>query len=142
MGEFQMDKGGEYISKAFLAFFREHGIVARMTVRNWPQQNGVAEHANCTLEEYTTSMLEQAGLSDSFRGEAVGAYVHVHNMIPTAANSKTTPFELWHKKKAEVSNLHIWGCNAYVHVQKNKWTGIHSHIQRCIFLGYPPDYAG
>jgi hypothetical protein len=28
MGEFQMDKGGEYISKAFLAFLREHGIVA------------------------------------------------------------------------------------------------------------------
>jgi hypothetical protein len=27
MGEFQMDKGGEYISKAFLAFLREHGIV-------------------------------------------------------------------------------------------------------------------
>ena len=47
-------------------------------------------------------MLEQAGLPDSFRGEAVGAYVHVCNMIPTAANSKTTPFELWHKKKPEV----------------------------------------
>jgi hypothetical protein len=28
-----MDKGGEYIFKAFLAFLREHGIVARMTVR-------------------------------------------------------------------------------------------------------------
>jgi hypothetical protein len=48
-------------------------------------------------------------------------------MIPTAANPKTTPFELWHKKKPEVSNLRIWGCNAYVHVQKDKWTGIHSH---------------
>jgi hypothetical protein len=78
-----------------------------MTVRNRPQQNGVAECANCTLKEHTTSMLEQAGLPDSFRGEAVGAYVHVCNMIPTAANPKTTPFELWHKKKPEVSNLCI-----------------------------------
>ena len=26
MGEFQMDKGGEYISKAFLAFLREHAM--------------------------------------------------------------------------------------------------------------------
>jgi hypothetical protein len=51
-----------------------------MTVKNWPQQNGVAERANCTLEEHTTSMLEQAGLPDSFRGEAVGAFVHVHNI--------------------------------------------------------------
>ena len=83
-----MDKGGEYISKAFLAFLREHGIVVRMTVRNRPQQNGVAERANRTIEEHTTSMLEQAGLPDSFRGEAVGAYVHVRNMIPTAANPR------------------------------------------------------
>jgi hypothetical protein len=134
MGEFQMDKGGEYISKAFLAFLREYGIVAQMTVRNRPQQNGVAECANRILEEHTTSMFEQAGLPDSFRGEAVGAYVYVRNMIPTAANPKT--------KKPEVSNLHIWGCNAYVHVQKDKWTGIHSHIQQCIFLGYPSDYVG
>jgi hypothetical protein len=28
-----------------------------------------------------------------------------------------------------------------VHVQKNKQTGIYSHIQQCIFLAYPPDYA-
>jgi hypothetical protein len=34
MGEFQMDKGGQYISKAFLAFLREHGTVVWMTVRN------------------------------------------------------------------------------------------------------------
>jgi hypothetical protein len=77
-----------------------------MTIRNQPQQSNVAERANCTLEEHTTSMLEQAGLPDSFRGEAVGAYVYVHNIIPTAANLKTTPFELRHKKP-EVSNLHI-----------------------------------
>jgi transposase InsO family protein len=107
MGEFQMDKGGEYMSKAFLAYLRKHGIVVRKIVRNCPQQNGVAERANHTIEEHTTSMLEQAGLPDSFRGEAVGAYVHVRNMIPTAANPTTTPFELWYKKKPEVSNLRI-----------------------------------
>jgi hypothetical protein len=76
-------------------------------------------------------MLEQAGLPDS-----------CPQYDPTAANSKSTPFELWHKKKPEVSNLRIWGCNAYVHVQRDKWTSIHSHIQQCIFLGYPPYYAG
>jgi transposase InsO family protein len=64
MGEFQMNKGGEYISKAFLPFLREYGIVAQITVRNWPQQSGVAERANRTLKEHTTSMLEQAGLPD------------------------------------------------------------------------------
>jgi hypothetical protein len=54
-----------------------------MTVRNWPQQNGVAERANRVLEKHTTSMLEQVGLPDSFRAEAVGAYVHICNMIHT-----------------------------------------------------------
>jgi hypothetical protein len=34
IGEFQMDKGGKYISKAFLAFLREHGIVVQIVMRS------------------------------------------------------------------------------------------------------------
>src|SRR6201994_2821508 len=141
MGQFHFDKGGEYMSNEFIGYLKQHGIVLRMTTRNCPQQNGVAEHANRTIEEHTTSMLEQAGLPDSFRGEAVAAYIHIWNMITSSTNMKKTPYEIWHKKKPNVSNLRIFGCNAFVHVQKDKRSGIHSHIQRCIFIGYPTGYA-
>ena len=37
------DKGGEYMSNAFLQFTTDAGIARQHTVRNRPQQNGVAE---------------------------------------------------------------------------------------------------
>jgi len=42
----QDDKGGEYMSNAMLDFTTQCGIERQHTVRNCPQQNGVAEHAN------------------------------------------------------------------------------------------------
>jgi hypothetical protein len=62
--------------------------------------------------------------------------------VPTSAVSKKTPFELWHGKKPDVSHLRIWGCTAYVHVQKDKRTALGSHMEKCIFIGYPDGYKG
>ena len=94
MGQFHFDKGGEYMSNEFIGYLKQHGIVLRMTTRNHPQQNGVAEHANRTIEEYTTSMLEQAGLPDSFRGKTVAIYIYIWNMIPSSTNIKKTAYEI------------------------------------------------
>ena len=44
----QDDKGGEYMSNAFLRFTDQCGIVRRHTAPARPQQNGVAERANRT----------------------------------------------------------------------------------------------
>jgi len=49
--EFQDDKGGEYMSKAFIKFTDECSIHRRHSTRNRPQQNGVAEKANRTMAE-------------------------------------------------------------------------------------------
>ena len=45
------DKGGEYMSREFKAFCIDHGIQRQHSARNCPQQNGIAERANRTLEE-------------------------------------------------------------------------------------------
>ena len=136
------DKGGEYMSNAFLRFTDECGIVRQHTVQNRPQQNGVAERANRTLSERITAMLQESGLSSKFWGECLAALVHVWNRCPTAAVTKKTPFELWHGKKPDVSHLRIWGCTAYVHVQKDKRAALGSHMEKCIFIGYPEGYKG
>jgi hypothetical protein len=62
----QDDKGGEYMSKEFEDFCIEHGIARCHTVRNWPQQNNVAERFNCTLAERITAVLYEAGLPMQF----------------------------------------------------------------------------
>ena len=104
----QDDKGRGDMSKEFEAFCGEHGIARRHTVRNRPQQNGVAERLNRTLSEGITSMLSEAGLPLTFWGEALSALVHVLNRVPHASMPHTTPYEVWLKRKPDVSNLRIW----------------------------------
>jgi len=138
----QDDKGGEYMSNAFIKFTNECGIVRRHTTRNRPQQNGVAERANRTLAEDITSMLNESKLPVQFWGEGLLAQVHVWNCLPTAVLPNTTPYELWHSKKPDVSHFRIWGCTAYVFVQKDQRSSFQSHYQKCVFIGYPDGYKG
>ena len=138
----RIDKGGEYMSNQFIDFMLDHGITRQYTVRARPQQNGVAERANRTIEEHVVAMLEESRLPPSFLGQAVAAYVHIWNRCSTTSLTSKTPYELWHRKKPDVSHLRVWGCTAYVHIQKDKRIGIGSHMEKCVFIGYPDGYKG
>ena len=136
------DKGGEYISREFEAFLAAEGIARQHTVRNEPHQNGVAERANRTLAEGITAMLTEAHLPASYWGYALAAMVHIHNRSPTSALTTMTLYECIYEHKPNVSHLRIFGCLAYVNVQKDKRKGLQSHTQKCIFVGYPGQYKG
>ena len=136
------DKGGEYISREFEAFLAAEGIARQHTVRNEPHQNGVAERANRTLAEGITAMLTEAHLPASYWGYALATMVHIHNRSPTSALTAMTPYECIYGHKPNVSHLRIFGCLAYVNVQKDKRKGLQSHTQKCIFVGYPGQYKG
>ncbi|KAJ7098419.1 hypothetical protein C8R44DRAFT_889040 [Mycena epipterygia] len=41
-----------------------------------------------------------------------------------------------------MSDLRVWGCLAYVPVQRDKRDTSGCHFQRCIFMGYPTEYKG
>ena len=81
----QDDKGGEYMSNAFIKFTTDCGIARRHTTRNRPQQNGVAERANRTMSDDITAMLSESRLPASFWGEALSAQIHVWNRLPTSS---------------------------------------------------------
>jgi len=137
------DKGGEFSSKELENWCLKHGITRQHTVINRPQQNGVAERANRTAGEGIVSMLQQANMPLSFSGEALSAFVHTRNMAPTSANAGATPYQLFYRKKPDVSHLRAWGCTAYVHVQKNKRTSsLGPHMEKAIFIGYPQGFKG
>ena len=140
--KFRCDKGGEYMSNEFIDFLNASGIAKQYTVRNRPQQNGVAERANRTLAERITAMLEESGLSKRYWAECLAALVHVLNCCPTVIVNDATPYEIWHKKKPDIGHLRVWGCVAYVHVQRDKRSSLGSHMEKCIFIGYPEGYKG
>ncbi|THH16432.1 hypothetical protein EW146_g4214 [Bondarzewia mesenterica] len=48
----------------------------------------------------------------------------------------------WHGATLNGSHLRVWGCTAYVHVQKDKRGGLGSHMEKCVFIEYPDGYKG
>ncbi|KAE8700517.1 hypothetical protein F3Y22_tig00110556pilonHSYRG00215 [Hibiscus syriacus] len=73
------DNGLEYFSEQFNELCRKNGITRHKTVRNTPQQNGLAERMNRTLLERVRCMLLNAGLPKSFWGEAVSTACYLIN---------------------------------------------------------------
>jgi len=46
------------------------------------------------------------------------------------------PHQVWTGKKSSLSHLKVFGCDAYVHVPKQKIAMLDSKSERCIFIGY------
>jgi hypothetical protein len=65
------DQGGEYFSSEFSEFCVEHGIIYERTPSYLPQSNGITKRKNCTLTELVNAMLDTAGLSKEWWGEAI-----------------------------------------------------------------------
>src|SRR5215475_6057535 len=139
---FRNNKGSEYMSNEFLRFLKDNGIVVQHTCRNRPQQNGVSECVNRTFNKGITTMMAESKVAKKFWAECLIALVHVLNCCDTSALVGATPFEMWHKRKPNVSYLRVWGCVAYVHIQKDKRSSLGPHMEKCIFIGYPEGYKG
>ena len=91
---------------------------------------------------HCTSLLHESHLPPSFWPKAVATVVHTHNRMPTSALHESTPFSALFNKKPDVSLLRVFGSLAYVHIQKDKRTGLSSHVEKAIFIGYPNQFKG
>jgi hypothetical protein len=111
-------------------------------MRATPQQNGVAERTNRILDEGVASLLSDSHFPAHFWSEALSCFLHTLNLSPSAAVSGKTPFEAFYGRKPSVSHLHVFGCQVYAHVQKDKHRSFQPKSRKCIFLGYPVDYKG
>nr|GFB05006.1 zinc finger, CCHC-type [Tanacetum cinerariifolium] len=79
-------------------------IIHKTTAPYTPQQNRVAEKKNRALKELVNSMLSYSGLSEGFWGETMLTACYLLNMVLNKMN-KTTPYELWYKKRPNLSYL-------------------------------------
>ena len=136
------DKGGEYISTEFNQYCKDRGISRQHTVKATPQQNAVAEHLNQTLAEGAIAMLNQANLPIIFWGQAVLYLTSILNVTPLSSISETTSYEVWKKCKPNLNMYRIFGCRAFVHVQKKDRGPLESRTAKCIFIGFDDGYKG
>ena len=81
-------------------------------------------------------MLSGASLEQKFWAEAVMTACYLINQSPSSALGDKTPHEVWCGKKPYLRHLRVFGCEAYVHVPKEKRTKLDYKEQKCIFVGY------
>jgi len=75
------DHGGEFENEPFEAFCEKHGIVHEFSSLRTPQQNGVVERKNKTLQEIARTMILENNLAKHFWAEAVNTTCYDQNRI-------------------------------------------------------------
>ncbi|KAG8480295.1 hypothetical protein CXB51_024758 [Gossypium anomalum] len=134
------DNGGEYKSDPFFDVCQEYGIVRHFTVRDTPQQNGVAERMNRTLLEKVRCILSNAGLGKQFWAEAVTYAGHLVNRLPSSALERKTPMEVWSGKPiTDYDSLHVFGSTVYYHVKESK---LDPRAKKALFMGITSEVKG
>ncbi|CAI7886197.1 unnamed protein product [Closterium sp. NIES-53] len=91
------DNGGEFIGADFEAVLKKKGIQHQLTVPYNPQQNGVAERFNRTLQEGARTLLGRAGLPDPFWVTALRQVALVKNrVLATVGDKQWVPYTKWY----------------------------------------------
>ncbi|KAL5754948.1 hypothetical protein ACOSP7_023168 [Xanthoceras sorbifolium] len=136
------DNGGEYRDSRFREFCANSGIKMEKTVPMTPQQNGVAERMNRTLNERARSMRLHAGLPKMLWAEAVNTAAYLINRGPSVPLDGGILEEVWSGKEVNISHLRVFGCISYVHIDSAKRSKLDAKSNKCVFVGYGGDEFG
>lgn len=136
------DNGGEYMSNADKAYFRQRGILHRTTVAGNPQSNGVAERINRTIFEIAEAMRIMSNLPRSFWSLFVFHAVYLYNRRPHSALNGITPYQAWWGHPPTLRHLRVPGCDAWALTPVSQRRAQDHHARRGIFVGYAPTQKG
>ena len=92
----------EYVDSDFKRYCVENGIKMMRTIPGTPQQNGVAERMNRTLNERARSMRIHSGLPKTFWADAIDTAVFLINRGPSVPLNFRIPEEAWNGKKVNL----------------------------------------
>ena len=124
------DKGGEYTSEDFKAYYQETGITQQFTATNTLQQIVVLERVERTLCAMVRCVCVDSGLPPFLWGELMIAASYICNRSPHSALNMETPYKKLYGKDADLSHVKIIGARAFVHIKNpNKlgptsWEGV------------------
>src|SRR3954470_24926359 len=86
------DHGGEFENRSFEEFFKENGIAHDFSCPRTPQQNGVVERKNRTLQEMARTMINETNMAKHFWAEAINTACYIQNRISIRPILNKTPY--------------------------------------------------
>ena len=130
------DYGREFENIDFENYCNEYGIDHNFSAPKTPQQNGVVERKNRTIQEMARTMLNKNNLPKYFWAEAVNTSCYVLNRILLRLILKKTPYKIWKNKKPNISYFKVFGCKCFILNAKDNLGKFDAKSDVGIFLGY------
>jgi len=135
------DNGGEYTSIEFEQYLKNNGIRHEVSTPFTPEQNGVSERLNRTLQEMALSQIVHAGLSKHFWADSIAAACYIRNRLPVCPLN-VSPYEKWYGKKPNVNHVRVFGCVAYALKPGVYRTKMDVKSEKMRFIGYSLNAKG
>ena len=129
------DNGDEYCSKEFDSYYSHNGIRREKTAPGTPQENDVLERMNRIIIERARCMRLHAGFPLEFWADVVNTGVYLMNRGPSSALDGGIPEQERTSKQVKYSFLRTFGCEAFVHIDKDDRTKLEDKSKKCSFIG-------
>jgi transposase InsO family protein len=136
------DREGEFMSSDFKEFCDKHGIKREYTIPRTPQQNGVVERQNKTMQQMAKSMMNEKNIGQTYWVEEIHTTVHVLNKSHLRPQSDKTPYELWYGRRASIKHFKVCGSKCYIKNTDEKIGKYDDRSDEGIFLGYATNSKG
>ncbi|CAJ2661891.1 unnamed protein product [Trifolium pratense] len=130
------DHGKEFENSKFAEFCAAEGIAHEFSSPITPQQNGVVERKNRTLQESVRVMLHAKNLPYKFWAEAMNTSCYIHNRVTLRTGTATTLCELWKNRKPTVKYFHVFRSKCYILADREPRRKLDPKSDEGIFLGY------
>ena len=121
------DRGGKYLSKLFDDHLAATGTAWQLTTHDTLQLNGIAKCLNWMLLEHIQALRNLTSLPAILWGEALHHATWLKNHMALRTLDNKTPFEALFGSPPDLSGLHLWGCNIWVHNDSGSKLDVHAH---------------
>src|SRR6185312_4170432 len=140
VAKLRTDSAAEFVKDAeFKKWLVDNKIIQEASAPYAKHQNGIAEHHIQTIEDRTTAILIQSGLSVKFWGEAIHCAVAMWN---ATTNRKKSPLETVSGRAGNLTFLKPFGCRVYIRTDGSLQRHMEPHADMGIFLGYSSETKG
>ncbi|KAK2402513.1 putative mitochondrial protein [Trifolium repens] len=130
------DHGREFENSKFDDFCAAEGIKHEYSSPITPQQNGIVERKNRTIQESARVMLHAKNVPYHFWAEAMNIACYVHNRVTLRKGTTSTLYELWKDRKPTVKHFHIFGSECFILADREPRRKLDPKSEKGFFLGY------
>lgn len=130
------DNGTELKNDRMSRYMASRGITLETSAPYVHEQNGRAKREMRTIVKSVRTMLTARKLPTKLWAEAVNTAVYILNCCLSSQTGNVTPFELWYKKKPDLSHIRIFGSDAYVHISKEQRKKWDPKSRKLMLVGY------